>query len=296
MKITNKFNIPQTFLNVLDRPTYSKGGANISATQLLNSPKIVALTKKYDDEIEQDASEMVWSIIGTAIHGVLEHGRDENHIVEQRLHADVDGWHISGAVDLQIINDGKVDIRDYKTTSVWSVMNHKIEWEWQLNIYAWLVEHATEKPVNSLGIVAILRDWKSREVGTKEGYPESPITEVEIPLWDYAEREAFIKERIKLHSAAEFAMETDGELGDCTPQEMWEKPTKWAVMKIGGVRAKGVYDTEDQAGAALEELGNGHEIQVRPGERTRCSGFCPVSKWCKQYQNYLIELNKEGIE
>jgi len=289
MRLTNKFNLPQTFLNVLDRPTYSKGGANISATQLLNSPKIVALTKKYDDEIEQDASEMVWSIIGTAIHGVLEHGRDENHIVEQRLHADVDGWHISGAVDLQIINDGKVDIRDYKTTSVWSVMNHKIEWEWQLNIYAWLVEHATEKPVNSLGIVAILRDWKSREVGTKEGYPESPITEVEIPLWDYAEREAFIKERIKLHSAAEFAMETDGELGDCTPQEMWEKPTKWAVMKIGGVRAKGVYDTEDQAGAALEELGNGHEIQVRPGERTRCSGFCPVSKWCKQYQDYLKE-------
>ena len=293
MKITNKFNIPQTFLNVLDRPTYSKGGANISATQLLNSPKIVALTKKYDDEIEQDASEMVWSIIGTAIHGVLEHGRDENHIVEQRLHADVDGWHISGAVDLQIINDGKVDIRDYKTTSVWSVMNHKIEWEWQLNIYAWLVEHATEKPVNSLGIVAILRDWKSREVGTKEGYPESPITEVEIPLWDYAEREAFIKERIKLHSAAEFAMETDGELGDCTPQEMWEKPTKWAVMKIGGVRAKGVYDTEDQAGAALEELGNGHEIQVRLGERTRCSGFCPVSKWCKQYQDYLKEQGNE---
>jgi len=293
MKITNKFNIPQTFLNVLDRPTYSKGGANISATQLLNSPKIVALTKKYDDEIEQDASEMVWSIIGTAIHGVLEHGRDENHIVEQRLHADVDGWHISGAVDLQIINDGKVDIRDYKTTSVWSVMNHKIEWEWQLNIYAWLVEHVTEKPVNSLGIVAILRDWKSREVGTKEGYPESPITEVEIPLWDYAEREAFIKERIKLHSAAEFAMETDGELGDCTPQEMWEKPTKWAVMKIGGVRAKGVYDTEDQAGAALEELGNGHEIQVRLGERTRCSGFCPVSKWCQQYQDYLKEQGNE---
>ena len=73
MRLTNKFNLPQTFLNVLDRPTYSKGGANISATQLLNSPKIVALTKKYDDEIEQDASEMVWSIIGTAIHGVLEH-------------------------------------------------------------------------------------------------------------------------------------------------------------------------------------------------------------------------------
>ena len=294
MRITNKFNIPQTFLNVLDRPTYTKGGANISATQLLNSPKIVALTKKYDDFIEQDASEMVWSIIGTAIHGVLEHGKDENHIVEQRLHADVDSWHISGAVDLQIMNEGKVDIRDYKTTSVWSVMNHKIEWEWQLNIYAWLVEHAAGKTVNSLGIVAILRDWKGREVGTKEGYPESPIAEVAIPLWDFEERENFIKERIKLHSEAEFAMETGGDLNDCTPQEMWEKPTKWAVMKIGGVRAKAVYDTEDQAGAALEELGKDYEIQVRAGERTRCAGFCPVNKWCNQYQNYLKEQADGG--
>jgi len=50
MKLTNKFNIPQTFVNVLDRPTYSKGKANLSVTQLINSPKIVALTKKFDEE------------------------------------------------------------------------------------------------------------------------------------------------------------------------------------------------------------------------------------------------------
>jgi hypothetical protein len=43
MKLTNKFNIPQTFVNVLERPTYSKGKANLSVTQLINSPKIVAL-------------------------------------------------------------------------------------------------------------------------------------------------------------------------------------------------------------------------------------------------------------
>ena len=44
MKYTNKFNIPQTFVNVLHRPTYSKGRANLSVTQLINSPKIVNLT------------------------------------------------------------------------------------------------------------------------------------------------------------------------------------------------------------------------------------------------------------
>lgn len=86
MKLTNKFSIPQTFINVLDRPTYSKGKAHLSVTQLLNSPKIVALTKKFEDEIEQDASDMVWSIFGSAVHNILEHGKDENHIVEQRIH------------------------------------------------------------------------------------------------------------------------------------------------------------------------------------------------------------------
>ena len=66
MKITNKFSIPQTFINILDRPQYNKGKAHLSVTQLLNSPKIVALTKKFEDEIEQDAADMVWSIFGSA--------------------------------------------------------------------------------------------------------------------------------------------------------------------------------------------------------------------------------------
>ena len=134
MKITNKFNIPQTFINVLDRPTYSKGKAHLSATQLLDSPKVVALRRKFDDEIEQDASDMVFSLFGSALHNVLEHGKDENHLVEERLHAELDGWHISGAIDLQILHPEGISIRDYKTTSVWAVMKQKYEWELQLNI------------------------------------------------------------------------------------------------------------------------------------------------------------------
>ena len=39
MKLTNKYGLPQTLVNVLERPTYSKGKANLSVTQLLNSPK-----------------------------------------------------------------------------------------------------------------------------------------------------------------------------------------------------------------------------------------------------------------
>jgi hypothetical protein len=290
MKLTNKFNIPQTFVNVLDRPTYSKGKANLSVTQLINSPKIVALTKKFDDELEQDVADMVWSIFGSAVHGILEHGKDDNHIVEERIHAEVDGYRISGAIDLQIKGDNFVDIKDYKTVSAWSVMNEKIEWEQQLNIYAWLVEKVKGVPVASVGIVAIIRDWSRREAVTKEGYPEAPIKEIPIRLWSFEQREAFIKERIHAHAEAELAIETDGDLPPCTPAEMWEKPTVWAVKKIGGVRAKSLHGTEDEAHAVMDILNqtgkDKYEIEVRPGSRTRCESFCPVNHRCQQWREY----------
>ena len=289
MKITNKFNIPQTFLNVLDRPTYSKGKAHLSVTQLLNSPKIVALTKKFEDDIEQDAADMVWSIFGSAVHNILEHGKDENHIVEQRIHMEYEGWHISGAIDLQVVNPDGIDVKDYKTTTVWAVMNEKIEWEVQLNIYAGLVEDVKQIPVKNVGIVAIIRDWNRRESTTREGYPEAPIKEIPIRLWSKEERDAFISNRIALHSACEFAIETDGELPDCTPEEMWEKPTVWAVRKTGNKRAHSLYETEQLAIEALRDLGDKYEMEIRKGERTRCTNFCPVNTWCQQYKTYVEE-------
>jgi hypothetical protein len=289
MKLTNKYNIPQTFMNVLDRPTYSKGKAHLSVTQLLNSPKIVALTKKFEDEIEQDASDMVWSIFGSAVHNILEHGKDENHIVEQRIHKNYEGWDISGAIDLQIVNYEGIDVKDYKTTSAWAVMNEKIDWEVQLNIYAGLVEDVKQIPVTSVGIVAIIRDWNRRESTTREGYPEAPIKELPIRLWSKEERDQFIANRIALHSACEFAIETDGDLPDCTPEEMWEKPTVWAVRKTGNKRAHSLYETEELATQALKDLGDKYEMEVRKGERTRCTNFCPVNTWCTQYKTYVEE-------
>lgn len=287
MKLTNKFNLPQTIVNVLKRPTYSRGKANISVTQLINSPKIVALSNKFYDELEEDVADMVWSMFGSAVHKVLEHGKDDNHVIEERIHVEVDGWHLSGAVDLQIKNDdGTVSIRDYKTTSAWAVMNDKIDWEWQLNVYAYLAEKAKGVTVRDLGIVAIIRDWSRREAGTKEGYPEAPIKELPIKLWPAEEREAFVMSRIAAHSAFEFAMEADESLPDCTPDQMWERPTVYAVRKVGNVRAKSLHESEEEAKAAAEKLGKGYEVEVRPGERVRCANFCPVSQYCQQWRDF----------
>lgn len=288
MILTNKHNLPQTFVNVIERPTYSKGKAHLSATELINSPQIVTLKRQHWDNISVDASEMVWALFGSAVHGILEHGKDKNHIVEERVHVLHDGWNLSGAVDLQEIDeDGGIHIKDYKVTGAWSVRNEKQDWHDQLNIYAWMVEKAKKKEVKSLQIVAIVRDWVGREAALKEDYPQAPIVVIDIPLWPMADREAFVEKRIHQHAEAYFESDTGGNLPPCTPEDMWEKPTMYAVKKEGGVRAKSVHIVREDAEAALPP--KGYFIEVREGERTRCEKFCQVSEFCKQNQAYQKE-------
>jgi hypothetical protein len=136
--------------------------------------------------------------------------------------------------------------------------------------------------------VAVVRDWSRRDAASREGYPEAPIKELPIKLWPMEEREQFILDRISKHSACEFAMETGEPLPDCTPEEMWEKPTVYAVRKIGGVRAKSLHESEGEAKQAIESLGKGYEIEVRPGERSRCANFCSVNTYCQQWQEYQL--------
>jgi hypothetical protein len=101
------------------------------------------------------------------------------------------------------------------------------------------------------------------------------------------ERETFIQERIKEHSNALFDLETGDELPFCTPDQTWEKPTTYAVKKIGNVKARNVCNTDEEAQAKVAEYGKDYEIIVRPGERTRCAEFCSVSRFCNQYKEYL---------
>jgi hypothetical protein len=289
LKITNKYGLPQTFVNVLHRDSYTKGAAHLSATELLSSPQIVQLRKSHYEHLEQDVMDMVWSIIGTAVHGVLEKGADATHVVEQRLHAELDSWHISGAIDLQITKEDGIEINDYKTVGAWGVMNEKKEWEEQLNIYAWLVEKVKRQPIVALKIIAIIRDWSRRDAETKHGYPATPVASINIRLWPMEEREAFIRKRIHAHSEARFAADTGTTLPPCTPAEMWEKETVYALKKEGATRAKSLHQSLEDAEEALEKAGKGYYIETRPGERTRCKYYCQVSSYCEQYKAYLEE-------
>ena len=287
MKLTNKHNLPETIVNVIKRPTYSKGKANMSVTELLNSPRIVQLKRKHWDDLTEDASDMVWSIFGTAIHGVLEHGKDDHHVVEERIHATIGGMSVSGAMDLQEIEEDGIILSDYKTTSAYSIVYNpegKPEWIKQMNIYAYLLEEAGF-PVKGLKIIAILRDHNSAKAADGGNYPPIPIHILNSPKWDKSEAEAYIKERVALFQSAK-GLEDDA-LPPCTPEEMWEKAGSWAVMKPGRKTAVAVCDSEGDAAA---KCAPGCSVVYRPGVRNRCEGYCPVSNFCNIYKKYKGEI------
>lgn len=292
MNLTNKHNLPQTFVNVIQRPTYSKGSSEISVTEILSPPQIVQLRRRHSDLIEVDAADQVWSLFGSAVHNILQHGKDDNHVVEERLFTQFNNWSISGQIDLQEYqSDGSVVISDYKVTSAWAVQQEKTEWIDQLNIYAWLVERVKSVPVTGLKIVGIVRDWSRREAANKETYPQAPVVVIDIPLWEGLARENYIRDRLNMHNEANFSA-VSGEMPACTSEEMWEKPTTYAVMREFGKRAKKVFLFKQEAEAYLAEQKGTHFIETREGGRTRCESFCQVAPFCEQYKTYRKENDK----
>lgn len=294
MKLTNKHGIPETIVRAVADDEYDKGDSVLSVTQIISPPRVVVLQNLNKDNLESDVIDRVPSLLGTAVHKIIEKGSKDipGHIVEERLYADVLGWRISGAVDLQIDNyDGTWAIRDYKVTSVYSVLSDKPEWEQQLNCYAYLAGKSHGRNVTSLKIVAILRDWQRKQAEIKADYPQSQIVMVDIPVWTPEQQEAYITERVALHQAAQKSVDTGEPVAYCTDQERWVRGESWALMKEGRKSAVKLYDSEVEANEALRaagECGSGHSVEHRPGSAIRCKGnYCLVSMWCRQWQEEL---------
>jgi len=288
MKITNKFNVPETLVALATRDYYTKGKSDYSVTEIISPPRIQRLRRKHFEEIEQDVSDMLWMLLGTALHVVAERSEVSGHTNEERLSAGVNGIILSGAIDLQKDEADGVTITDYKFTSAWALMNDKPEWEQQQNIYKYLVERVKKKPVKGLKICALIRDWSRRDAQNKSDYPQAPIQVIDIPMWTFDRTEAFIKERVEMHRDSKVSADWGDELPLCSEEERWVKQTTYAVKKDGRKTAIRVFDTQDEADALLKEMPEKDKgfIEIRKGEAVRCTGnFCGVSQWCSQFQN-----------
>jgi hypothetical protein len=284
MKITNKFNVPAPLMTLASREYYSKGASQYSVTEIMSPPKVRRLREQYDDLIEQDVSDMLWQLLGSALHVVMERGATEGWTMEERLFHDVDGVTISGQIDAQQETPDGVIITDWKFTSAWAVMQDKEEWVQQLNIYKWLVETVKRKKVCGLKICAFIRDFSRHE--KKDGYPIANIVNIDIPMWDSVTTETYIRERLEMHRNAKMAHDFGEELQPCSDEERWQSETIYAVKREGRKTAIRVFKTIEEA-TELAEKEKGY-VETRKGEPKRCTGnFCGVAQWCEQYQGEI---------
>jgi histone H3/H4 len=279
MKITNKANLPDAIVRAITNDPYNAGRSDISVTRLIDSPQIVALAKKHYTEIEEDASDRIWALLGQAVHVILERA-ESVAVAEGRLTVEIEGWKVSGGFDRMAVIETL--LQDYKVTSVWAVKDGvKREWERQLNCLrylAWMHGHKIEK----LQIVAILRDWSIAKAFEDPNYPQQQVKVIDVPTWDLSVTEEYMRARVRLHQAAQ-----SGEPLECTEDERWERAT-WAIKKPEAKRAtKANIETEAEAQQmAAEKPGL---IVEKRGEAIRCKFYCSVNKFCRQYNQQAQE-------
>jgi len=283
MKITNNFNLPQVLVDAALNDPYDPGESDISVTRLISPPRLVALAKQHAGDLSEDVSDRLYSLMGQAMHHILERAGDPlgERIIEKRLFSTVNGWVLSGQLDLWEDNV----LYDYKFTSTWETINGlKPDKIAQLNVLAWLCRKNNIQ-VDKVFIVALYRDWSRSQAKRERDYPQSQVGVIEAPVWTDAECEAYIEERIEMHKAAMI------NLPECTEEDQWARPAKYALMKEGQKKAIRLLDSESELIRYAEKrklafdgkLKAQHYVEFRPGEKVRCESYCAASAFCSQF-------------
>jgi hypothetical protein len=228
------------------------------------------LFNKHSDEIEKDCSDMLYALMGKAMHSILENDNNK-YIQEHRFFFKIANKTISGQFDLYDFMNKT--LYDYKFASVWEyIYGLKEDREQQLNIYRFIMRNYSFE-VKELKTVFLFRDWSKTKAEFDNGYPQSQMAVIDVPVWDNNKTIKFIEDRIKQMIAPT----------PCTKEEKWCKGEKWAVMKNGRKTAVKLFENEDLAKKKLSE-DKLYYIEHRPGENTRCKHYCDVSNFCK-YKN-----------
>lgn len=321
MKITNNQNLPDAIVKAVSSEKWYGGNnedRDYSITGLLNTPRIHYLTKRHYNDIVSDCSEMIWMLLGSAMHLVLENANSDSqdHVVEKRFRYKTStGKIITGGIDT--INIKERLIEDWKFTSVytWIYRNRNgngrlQDYTKQLNMYRFLAEKAGIS-IDKLKINMIFRDWSKSKAKYEKDYPNHVET-LDIDVWGLDATEAFIEERV-----AEFELykdTPDDELPICTPEERWQSQTTWAVRKLKNKTASKVLFSYSKAKEWLVQecteqafkktkMNSGDEfdkeyaklfkeftIEQRAGESIRCSqGYCSCREFCSYYINNVMD-------
>jgi len=277
MKITNTNNLPTPFVSAVSQE-YTFEPNEYRVTSLLKGIRETILERRHSDEIEQDVSDMLWLVLGSAVHGILENAQEKDcEIKEERLKVDINGYILSGQFDLY--NGETETITDYKTASVWKIMFANYEdWQRQLLIYGYMLRKIGLN-VKHGEIIAMLKDHNKRDSKYKEGYPKFPVERITFNFSDKDFEE--IKDWLhKKFSDIEYCESLkDDELPICTMEERYNSGNKYAVMKKGRKTALRVLDSRESAEEWMGSNG-GDLIEERLGEDKKCVDYCKAAAFC----------------
>lgn len=276
MQYTNVQNLPEPLVRAVTKDTYDRGQrTDFSVTQLLGPPRIRILRKRHQAQLVEDVSDRIYSLLGQSVHTILERAELGDALAEVRIYAEIDGLTISGQLDRAVFFKSQGLLQDYKLCSVWA-LDSKPEWEQQLNLLSFLLRRNSYN-VTKAQIVAIYRDWSKRRAQRDKDYPQHQARPIDYPMWSDERALAFLRERIAVHTEAEWT------LPECTKEERWYRGEQWAVMKNGNKKATKLFDFEDGAKefAAADPK---FRVEHRPGEAVRCNDYCPVAEFCEQYK------------
>lgn len=286
MKVTNKLNLPEAFLNYASRDDDHTPTPNrYSCTEILGSIREIVLNRRYYDKIEFDVADCIPALFGTAVHQVLENNAPvlESGIeAEAKVEFQFGDNTLVGRIDLLNIKD--LAIEDYKTCSVSKIMHEDFnDWYMQGMEYAYLIFKQRGIILKHLKFYALMKDWSKIKASVGGNYPSSAIYvwQYDIQDSDYDFIEKYIKD--KLIAVSEFEFARDEDLPMCTDEERWYTGTKYAVYaKVGDKRAAYVADTEEDAHNYIHNKLGAAEIQVRKGEYLKCQHYCNCCKFCKR--------------
>lgn len=306
-KITNNKGMSKSLYDAIVSISsdYDKVGW-MSVTTLIDAPRSKILEQRHADDIIEDASDLIWSFIGSLGHLIAERNASVGAMAEQRFIEEVAGKPISFKPDLLTKDESRPGywvLDDFKVTSVYvlkdAVNSGKVkkEWERQLNVYSYLLSIVGIK-VSKIQLQIIGRDWRQSELMREHNYPPSQFHVQPVRQWDNKEAEQYLIERIELFKACEKL--ADDELPECTQEQRWADPDRWAICKAGGkVGMQGYKKALPKASKFLSRSEAAQfmaqrkdyadlEIEYRRGESRRCErGYCNAAPFCNQFRETI---------
>lgn len=282
MKITNIYNLPQPFVDAVSKE-YQVTPKRYSVTTILKDNREILLSRRHRDEIEQDVSDMIWAIFGSAVHKVLETANEHDELFKEFFMTAeiINGYYLSGICD---VYDKKAsEVIDYKVVSAFKCLKGDFaDFRKQGLLYCYLLRRNGLEAAKAT-FYMILRDWQGSKARYDASYPQHQVQKVtfEFTDKDFAECEKWVIEKFKSLEHDEALL--DDEVPVCSPESRWKTQTVYAVMKKGRKTALKLCDTEAEAEKYKADKG-GDYIDVRNGTDRKCAEYCSCAAFCEYYQ------------